>query len=371
MQVAVEIVQILAGVAIIVSIADAAIRTYVLPRPSGVTVSRLIARAVRWVFDLFARRATDDQGRDKVLAVFGPIMLLVYMAVWLAGLLVGFALLYEAVSEKTWDEAFRISGSALLTLGFAVPGNSAISVVLVFVEAAAGLLLVALLIAYLPTIYNAFSRRETAVTRLSVRAGTPPTPTELLVRAHRAGFMDQIDDFFTEWEAWFVEVEETHTSLGMLAFYRSPNPSRSWIIAAGAVLDAAAIRASTLSIPFAPNAGLCIRAGYLALREIAAQYGVAFDADPSPDEPISVSREEYFEVYEALAEAGVPVRPDREAAWRGFSGWRVNYDEVLLAIAHLVDAPIAPWVSDRSINVHHRIPLRKQRRRRDAGQTIR
>ena len=250
-----------------------------------------------------------------MFATYGPITLLSFAVVWLAGLLVAFALMYEALTAKNWSEAFRISGSALLTLGFAVPASGA-ATVLVFVEAAMGLLLVALLIAYLPTIYSAFSRREAAVTRLSVRAGTPPTPLEMLVRAQRANFTDQLDEVWREWELWFVEIEESHTSLSILSFYRSPNPARSWLTAAGAVLDAASIRMSTLDLPFSSNAGLCIRAGYLSLREVASHFGVAFDRDPAPDAPISVGREEFMEVYDELDAAGVPVRADREEAWR-------------------------------------------------------
>jgi hypothetical protein len=155
---------------------------------------------------------------------------------------------------------------------------------------------------------------------------------------------------------WFCEVSG-HTSLGALAFFRSPNPDRSWITAAGTLLDAAALRLAVLNIPFTPEPGLCIRSGYLALREIADFYGFDHDPDPAPDDPISVARDEFIDVYEQLAVAGLPVRPDRERAWRDFQGWRVNYDRVLLALCSLVMAPYAPWSSDRS----PRSPLRRQR----------
>ena len=111
---------------------------------------------------------------------------------------------------------------------------------------------------------------------------------------------------------WFTELGETHTSLAVLSFFRSPNPGRSWITASGAVLDAAALRMSVLNVEFTPAGGLCIRSGYLALREIAASFGFDFDSNPSPDDPISISREEFDEVYERLGASGVPVRPDRD-----------------------------------------------------------
>jgi hypothetical protein len=94
---------------------------------------------------------------------------------------------------------------------------------------------------------------------------------------------------------------------------------------------------------------LCIRSGTLALREIAAYYDIPFDPDPEPDARISIAHSEFIDAYERLGAAGAPVRPDRERAWRDFSGWRVNYDTVLIGLATLTMAPYAPWSSDRSL----------------------
>ena len=150
-----------------------------------------------------------------------------------------------------------------------------------------------------------------------------------------------MDEVWQSWMAWFTELSETHTSLSSLTFFRSPNPHRSWITASGAVLDAAALRMSVLNIQFSPQAGLCIRSGYLALREIADFFGFEYDHDPAPDDPITITRQEFDEVYERLGAAGLPVRPDRDRAWRDFRGWRVNYDAVLTTLAGLVMAPYA------------------------------
>jgi hypothetical protein len=99
-----------------------------------------------------------------------------------------------------------------------------------------------------------------------------------------------------------------------------------------------------------------IRAGYEALRDIADFYSIPYDVDPAPDDPISVARDEFLVVYESLAATGVPVRPDRDAAWRAFQGWRVNYDSALVGLAGLTMAPYAAWISDRSIT-YRRPPL--------------
>ena len=358
MTVALRVAEFTAGLVVVVGVLDSAIRTFILPRGSGVLISRLVSRAVRMVFDLVARAARTWEGQDRAMALYGPITLLAFPVAWLIGTLGGFTLMYHATTSLSWRMSVRMSGSSLLTLGFAVPVTGT-EVALVFTEAAIGLTLIALLIAYLPTMYSGFSRREVAVTQLSVMAGTPPSATDLLIRAHAAHYLDRLEDAWTTWELWFVELEETHTSLAMLNFFRSPNPHRSWLTASGTVLDAAALRLSVLDLPYSPAAAVCIRSGFTALRSIADFFQIPYDPDPAPDAPISITREEFIDAYEQLAAAGCAVRPDRELAWRDYRGWRVNYDTVLVTLAGLIMAPYASWISDRSITRRrHRPPVR-------------
>jgi hypothetical protein len=120
------------------------------------------------------------------------------------------------------------------------------------------------------------------------------------------------------------------------------------VTAAGTVLDAAALYAAALRHGPAPRAGLCIRAGYTALRSICDVYAIPYGADPAADDPISLTRDEFDAAYDRLADVGYDMVPDRDQAWRDFAGWRVNYDQPLLALATLLEAPYAPWSADRS-----------------------
>jgi hypothetical protein len=270
------------------------------------------------------------------------------LIVWLLSINVGYIAMDWAVGGQSLYDAFKVSGSSLLTLGFALVNNLP-ATVLVFSEATIGLILIALLIAYLPTIYSAFARREAAVTMLEVRAGSPPSAVEMIKRFSRLKRLEKLGELWTAWEAWFVDIEESHTSLAVLSFFRSPQPHRSWVTAAGAVLDGAALVRSAVAIPADSQADLCIRAGYLALRYIAAFFGISYNPDPSPTDPISISRAEFEAALDEMASAGVPLNADREQAWRDFVGWRVNYDTVLLALAELTMAPPARWSSDRQL----------------------
>ena len=356
MNIAADVVLAVVGIALIVIVFDAALRTFVLPRGVAPLLTRQYFRVARRVFDAFARESKSYETRDRVMALYAPLGLFGLVFLWMAIDILGFSMLYKgALGIASWHRAFELSGSSFFTLGFVGVPPGIPSYVLVFIEAASGLGLLALLIAYLPTIYNAFSRRELAVAKLATRAGSPPSAVELLTRYHAIGWNDQLPELWAQWEDWFADVAETHTSLGVLSFFRSPNPDRSWVTAAGALLDAASLAQSTLAIPWSPQAGLCIRSGTLAFREIATFYRIPFDPDPRPDDPISIARSEYDEAYERLGGAGVPVRPNRERAWRDFAGWRVNYDSVLLSLAGLTMAPYAPWSSDRSLRYRSRI----------------
>ena len=271
---------------------------------------------VRGLFALRGRRAHSYQQRDQAMAIYAPVSLLTLALTWLTLVLLGYMLIYRSLGERPWRLAFALSGSSLLTLGFTVPPDLP-RTALAFSEGALGLMLLALLIAYLPAIYAAFSRREAVVAALDVRAGLPPTAVEMLERTSLIKGLDKLASFWKRWEEWFIDIEETHTTSPSLVFFRSPVWQRSWVTAAGAVLDAAAITASTVEGPRQAEAELCIRAGYLSLR------------------------------------------PDRDQTWRDFAGWRVNYDTVLLALAGLTMAPYAPWSSDRSLRFRRSLLSRR------------
>lgn len=348
MDIVIRIIFFIVGVLIVYVTLTSAIKTFVLPRSANVFLTRLVFRNIRRVFDLRTRGARTYEERDRILALYAPLALVILPVVWLFNVMVGYMAMFWALGVEPLYEAFKLSGSSLLTLGFASV-NDFPQTVLAFSEATLGLILVALLIAYLPTMYSAFSQREAAVSMLEVRAGSPPSAITMIERFHRLRDLNEMREVWLEWERWFTFVEETHTSLAAINFFRSPQPDRSWITAAGAVLDAAALAASTLDIPRDVQADLCLRAGYLALRAIADFFRIPYNPNPKPDDPISISRQEFDEAYDEMKSLGIPLKADHDQAWRDFAGWRVNYDVPLLMLAELLMAPYAPWSSDRGL----------------------
>ncbi|GDY33760.1 hypothetical protein [Gandjariella thermophila] len=348
------------AVCVVVTVLSAAM-TLAVPRGTPVLITRWVFVGMGAVFTALAAGSQDYRRRDRIMAQYAPLTLLTLPAVWLVLVLTGYMAMFWAVGVRPWPSAFLESGSSMFTLGFRAP-DGVVTGALAFSEAMLGLGLLALLVSYLPSIYASYSRRELMVTALETQAGSPPSAVELLERLARIDGLDDLDTFWQEWASWFAGLEETHTSTPALVFFRSPQPDRSWVAAAGAVLDAASLLASTLDVPRQPSAELCIRSGYLALRRIGDFYVMPYDPDPAPDDPIAITRSEYDAACRRLAAAGAPLRPDRDQTWQDFAGWRVNYEAVLLRFASLCTAPPAMWSGDRAIPFR-RAPVTRRRAR--------
>ncbi len=343
--IAARIVVALIGAFVLVRTLVSAVRSFVVPRDEPTALTRAVFLALRVPFVAVARRR-DHATQHRIMRAYAPSALLLLPVIWIFLLWLCFGTFYWSLDHTTVRRSLEISGSAVTSLG-TFPARSFLAGVLSFGEAALGLGLVALLITYLPTIYAAYQRREREVSLLSVRAGTPPSAVEMIVRFQRIDFLDRTEEIWSGWEEWFVDVEESHTSMGSLAHFRSGLPDHSWITASGAVLDTASLLLSSVDVPYEPRAALCIRSGFLALRHVADYFDITYDHNPAPTDPIAVTRAEYDVALQRLADSGVPLKADREVAWRDFAGWRVNYDQVLLALCALVWAPSAPWSGDR------------------------
>jgi len=338
----------LLGLLTVILTLSSALSTFVLPRAARSQLNRIVFGVLRRMFNFIMHFAKTYSQRDSIMAYYAPIGLMLLLPTWYLLILLGYAAMFWALGIGDLFAVFRLSGSSLISLGFDASETLFVTI-LVFSEAMIGLILVAMLIAYLPTMYSAFSRREQVVNMLEVRAGSPPSALEMLLRFHRNHGLEKLSDYWKVWEAWFADIEESHTTLPALIFFRSPRPENSWVTAAGAVLDAASITLSAIEIPYEVSAALSIRAGFLALRRIATYFDIPNPQNPHyPDNPICVDRKEFDDLLNQLAAAGLPLKIDREQAWRDFAGWRVNYDRALILTCGLVMAPQASWSSDRA-----------------------
>lgn len=334
-----------AGLVLIVTTGSSVIRTLIVPRGLQSALPGQIARLAGRFFLFVARRFDSYEERDRVLAFQAPTYLLVLLSTWMLFFLFGFALiLWPFVLDL--PTALLESGSSIFTLGFAST-HEVVPTLVHFFAAITGLVVVALLVGYLPTLYASFNRRETMVTMLQSRAGAPAWGPEILFRYQNVGLVDQLPALYTDWERWAADVSESHTNYPMLIYFRSPHALRSWILALLAVMDSAALYLALAPGRAPTEARLCLRMGFLCLRDIATFLQIEFDPDPLPTEPISLTFEEFEAGIARSLETGFPVERSPEEAWPHFRGWRVNYEEVAYAIANIVSAPPGPWSGQR------------------------
>jgi hypothetical protein len=268
---------------------------------------------------------------------------------------VGYCLLLWPLVNGGLGQAFSAAGSSLFTLGYSEPAGAAPAAV-VFAAASTGLVIIALQIAYLPTLYAAFNRRETEVALLNARAGTPSWGPELLARTNYAlgsgiSTLDTLPELYSRWERWAADVAESHTAYLPLVRFRSPRPLSSWITALLAVLDSAALflALSPTAAPVVP-ARLCLRSGFLCFNQIARAMGIEVPDEADESDPvgrISLSYPDFLHAVGRMREVDFPIERDPAEAWPDFAGWRVNYERAAYAVAAAVDAVPALWSGPR------------------------
>jgi hypothetical protein len=331
------------------------------------SVSGRLTRFVDWVAErgywLALRRVTDYRRRDRMLATQPAAILIMQLIMWVGVAYAGFALLLWPFATKGIVGAFTDAGSSMFTLGFAEPAG-AVPAAIVFLGAGTGLVILTLQIAYLPTLYAAFNRRETEVALLNARAGVPTWGPELLARTHYAlgsgmSTLDTMPELYALWERWAADIAESHTTYLPLVRFRSPGPLSSWVTSLLAVLDSASMFLA-LSPGQAPEvpARLCLRSGFTCFNRIAQAMGLEVALEHDASEGISLTYQQFVDAVDRMKQVGFPVERAPDEAWPDFVGWRVNYEQAAFAVAAAVDAVPALWSGPRRIGGEPIAPLR-------------
>lgn len=333
------------GLLVVVGTLISVLRTLVVPRGYSSRLTSAVSRLVFATFLVFVRRSTQYERQDRMLALVAPLSLVGLLFAWLTLFLLAYTAILWPFAVRL-DEAFREAGSALFTLGF-ITGEDTGPATMLFIAAATGPVVIALQIAYLPTLYSSFNRREVLVTLLESRAGAPAWGPELLARHQLVGITDNLPVFYADWERWAADVAESHTTYPMLVWFRSAHELQSWVGGLLAVLDSAALYLSLAPSSAPSEARLCLRMGFTCLRRVADTVDIAYEPDPQPDDEIVLTRFEFDQGVAHLERVGFPIERSADEAWPHFRGWRVNYESVAYAIADRVVAPPALWSGER------------------------
>jgi len=356
------------GVVLLVFTWTSVVFTVVVPRaqfgPGRLSVG--VNKAARSFFMAVSKLTPSYERRDTVLSLIGPVAVLGQLALWLGLLGTAFVIMLQPYTHSVPDAIAQVS-AGMFTLGQSRSGAMTNDTIIIL-AAASGFIVIALQIAYLPSLYAAFNRRESLIAMLASRAGEPSWGPEILIRHQLVGILDALPDFYTWWEQWAAEFSESHSSYPVLLLFRSPDPWSSWVLALLSVLDAAAMQLALNPATTPSEARLCLRMGYTALRRISNSLRWEFDSDPLPDGPLQLSKEEFDAAVALLRESGFVTERDTDEAWPHFRGWRVNYEDLAYRWADRIVAPPAPWSGARSrLDLPDVAPRRPPHRSPDAG----
>ena len=350
-----------AGILLAAAVALDAFQTVILPRrPSGRFRLTRVFYIVTWIpWVAIADRVRSRRIREQLFSVYGPVSLLFLLALWATMLVISFGLMYLGLGTPFHDAMnttgtllahlrtdLYVSGTTLFTLGLGdVTPTSHLARAIVTLESGSGLAFVALVIGYVPILYQSFSHREVAVALLDVRAGSPPTASELLRRHSFAGGDAALITLLAEWERWSAEILETHISYPLLCYYRSQHDNQSWLTALVAVLDTCSLIITTIDGPPVRQAQLTFAMARHALIDLGHVFHIeklAAEVDKAPDR---LPQEVFYHLCDALGDLHVRLCGDPEAM-RRLVAIRKLYEPQAFALARYLRMPLPLWIAE-------------------------
>ena len=335
-----------------------------VPRPTYTKLSLAVNAVAKRVFQAVARRSADYFALDRLLAAQGPATVLFLLGLYLTIFVIAFALIFYGIEGISFLEAFARSGSGMTTLGFDVV-QSPLPIFVMFLAAFMGSTIIAVFIGFLLTLYAAYTAREAGVSELSLLTGEPAWGPEMVVRTKRTG---EAPDraLIGKWISWMCAMRVNQYVYPLLNHFRSPMPERHWVTSLLAILDAVAIRMSATDLPSDSSFVRFLAEGadtmHLLRRSEMARRGSKGDeeavtawryereilsSDAATATNPCVTREEWDEAMKFLAENGIPLKADRDEAWRDFSRLRSQYAAPACYLAGALFAVPAPWSGPR------------------------
>jgi len=336
----------LVGASLVLYILIEAFEALVLPRRviRPFRFTRLYYRVGWRIWSTAAGLFASPRVQQNLLSWFGPFSLLGLFAVWAAGLILGYGLIQYAVDPRfgSLADALYLSGTTFTTLGYGditptTPASRAIAVT----EAAMGFGFFAIVISYLPVLYQSFSVRESFIALLDARAGSPPAAGRMLLRIPPTDGRC-LDDFLGQSERWAAEVLEAHLSYPVLGYYRSQHDNQSWLAALACILDSCALLLTVVEGVDRVQARLT----FAMARHTVVDLGLVLRRTPGAATEDRLSAARLDDLLAALAQAGVKVHDDAPTRAR-LAELRELYEPVIDGLSRFFRLPIpAMWPID-------------------------
>jgi hypothetical protein len=307
---------------------------------------RFITLLFRYTWNLWswlAERMALGIRRDTFLSLYGPLSLVMLIGSWVIGLIVGFALIQCSLSFSAQPVSFGanllLSGDTFFTLGTAsLASMSKLRQSVAVFEAGTGLAFLAIVIGYLPVLYQLFSRRETHIIMLDARAGSPPNATTLLSRHGHRDSMHALDELLHEWEQWSAEVVESHLSYPMLSYYRSQHDNQSWLAALTVIMDSCAL--VMVGIKDLPT--FQARMTFSISRLAVVELGRVLAVKPQVLAETRLTSSDYAQMRAELKDSGMLIVDD-EGAEERLIEFRSTYEPFLTGLAEYLLLTLPGW----------------------------
>jgi len=308
-------------------------------------LTRLYYRVLWIPWRRLAHAVKSPKSREGFLSYFGPLSLLGLFALWAAMLILGFGFLYFNnaridQTHPTLETCFYLSGTTFFTLGLGdVTPHTSVERVLAVCESGLGFGFLALVLSYLPVIYQAFSRREVSIVLLDARAGSPPTAAELLRRHAGVHGLEALERLMRDWERWAAELLESHVSYPVLTYFRSQHNNESWLSALTAILD-------TSALVIAGADGACLRQGKLTFamcRHAVVDLAQVFQAAPLHNTANRLTTSELLRLRASVAETGLKLHDTPESNEK-LNKLRGMYEPYIQALSEFLYMDLPPWI---------------------------
>ncbi|HEV3117888.1 MAG TPA: potassium channel family protein [Gemmataceae bacterium] len=291
--------------------------------------------------------------RDNFLSYFGPISILALFVSWVLALILGFACLHaslgtllNAPEQRTnFLTYLYLSGGTFFTFapGEVTPVHT-FGRFLTVAEAGTGFGFIAIIIGYLPVLYQAFSHRELTISMLDARAGSPPSAGELFTRLARARQLRSVSRFLAEWERWAGELLESHLSFPVLTYYRSQHDNQSWLAALTFILDSSALVLAAVKDADAYQAQLA----FAMARHAAVDLAMVLHTPPLPPDPDRLPAPEWERLCRSLQEAGLALH-ERTAVASKLAELRSTYEPFVNALARRLLLSLPVWLPEKAV----------------------
>jgi hypothetical protein len=347
-----DLLAIIAGTVLVLAVLWETFETIVLPR--RVTRQfRMTRYFYRWTWKpwvALVRWRKNKKKRDSLLSYYGPISLLLLLALWAVALMFGFALIHYGAHTQFSGTVFPsrfgndlyMSGTTLVTLGLGdLTPATPLARFLTVLEAGIGFGFLALVVGYLPVIYQSFSRREVTISLLDARAGSPPTAMELIRRHSGPYGVDALLQLLKDWERWSADLMESHLSYPVLAYFRSQHDNQSWLGSLTTILDVCSLAM------VGEEGGMCqyqAQMTFAIARHALVDLSQIFAAAPvSTDSFNRLPAAELAVLRQSLRNAGFPLAEGEDVADR-LAQRRSLYEPYALALARHLSIELPPWI---------------------------